>query len=117
MYIITNCSDIEMTAKLTAKLADFYSQRRTPANNLTRDKACLAARTSPYKKRHEYGIISYYIMPGLTYTEPLEKIPKCLMSLTNEILICYTSTKRVSQIRNRMTMVKAFQTTSATSLD
>ena len=47
-------------SKLTAKLANFYSQRRTPANKRARDEARLAARNSPYKKRQECGIISYY---------------------------------------------------------
>jgi len=50
-----------LTAKVTAKLTDFYQQRRTPANKLTRDEARLAARNGPYKKRHEYGLISYHI--------------------------------------------------------
>src|SRR5260221_13799979 len=53
--IENHCSFLKLTAKLTAKLANFYSPRRTPANKLARDEARPAARTSPYKKRHEKG--------------------------------------------------------------
>src|SRR5258708_12943685 len=74
-------------------------------SNYSRQSLC--PRSKPSQFLHsKYIRLCYYIMPGLTSTEPLEKIPKCLMSLTNEILIFYTSTNRVPQITNRITIAK-----------